>query len=282
MRANAWFNELKAEVVRLATTVFWQSADGVRSWYIQDDTINGRVEEHTAGANWKEVHYNGLRSELHNQDTAVWYENNQTTELVRMDKTPGGDVSVFSDLVVQPDGTASTLRVGESSLGTDRVALQFTAPVWHVELNGIRTGYHDPNNTLEYMSDGSTEIGRWARADGYLQIARVRSSAFNFYSNWQDFGGSWAGARWYESPDGTIHLEGLIRRINSVSPTTDPIILLPAGQRPPASRMFNCMTSTGAVARVDVGSNGQVIMVSGPAIPINGWITVSPISFRKA
>ena len=75
---------------------------------------------------------------------------------------------------------------------------------------------------------------------------------------WVDYGGSFQGARYRKTPDGTVHIEGLVK---SGSSGTN-IFNLPTGYRPAGTLLFPAQTNSG-LGRLDIQADGDVVHNSG-------------------
>lgn len=92
-----------------------------------------------------------------------------------------------------------------------------------------------------------------------------------FANSWVNFGTTDAPAAFWRDPMGWVHLRGLIKSgtIGNVAFT------LPPGFRPPLREVF-AVLSNGAIGRVDVQADGQVI----PAAGNNTYVSLAGIHFR--
>jgi len=102
---------------------------------------------------------------------------------------------------------------------------------------------------LSMASGGSIEAEGWT----------VVGSLGGF---WVDYGAGFQGARYRITPDGTVHIQGLIK--NGTPPTT--LFTLPAGYRPAKQLIFLTFAYGGAVGRLDVKANGDVYLASGSTV----------------
>jgi len=99
---------------------------------------------------------------------------------------------------------------------------------------------------------------------------------FPLANGWAWDGGTYQYPQYRRDAQGVVHLTGLA---NATSKTSNVIGVMPAGYRPAENRVFVTVSgsSAGTVARIDVGSNGNVTYFPGSA---TGWVTLSGISFR--
>lgn len=96
-------------------------------------------------------------------------------------------------------------------------------------------------------------------------------------SPWINYGGGFGGARYYKDATGRVTIEGLIQAAGG-SPTSGVVLFtLLAGYRPPDTLMF-CTYNGGGAGRIDVQSNGDVVMQSGNT----AFTSLSGISFIVA
>jgi len=90
--------------------------------------------------------------------------------------------------------------------------------------------------------------------------------------SWIGYGGGFGSPRYFKTPDGRVTIEGLMQAGSDGTVFT----LLP-GYRPPDRLMFGCWSGGGAY-RVDVDSNGDVILTGSNAV----FSSLSGISFFAA
>jgi hypothetical protein len=76
-----------------------------------------------------------------------------------------------------------------------------------------------------------------------------------FQNSWANFGGGWQEARFWKTPDGMVHIEGLVA--GGTVPTSV-VFTLPAGYRPGANLIFATDTNLETHARLDIESDGEV------------------------
>lgn len=92
-----------------------------------------------------------------------------------------------------------------------------------------------------------------------IQVGSTKWLTPTLTNSWVAFGAGWATPRYRRVGD-MAYVEGMIKDgTSSVACLT-----LPVGFRPPNIQVFSTMTSTGAV-RLDVGTNGQVVVYAGGA-----------------
>lgn len=96
-------------------------------------------------------------------------------------------------------------------------------------------------------------------------------------SPWINYGSGFGGCRYYKDATGLVTIEGLIQATTG-SPTTGVVLftLLP-GYRPPDTIMFSTWSGGGA-CRIDVQSNGDVVMQGGNTV----FTSLSGLQFYAA
>lgn len=92
---------------------------------------------------------------------------------------------------------------------------------------------------------------------------------------WAHYGTPFSGARYYKDPLGIVRLKGLVQSGTVAGDSTGNIFTLPAGYRPTEQRVIVTI-SNGAIARLDVLTDGSVRAVSGS----NVWFSLDGVSFR--
>jgi hypothetical protein len=95
-----------------------------------------------------------------------------------------------------------------------------------------------------------------------------------FQNSWVNFNGGYQEAGFWRDPFGWVHLRGLIK---SGSVNT-PAFTLPPGFRPLLTEIFPVL-SNGAIGRVDVVTDGTVVVVSPSS---NVYVSLSSIRFRTS
>lgn len=144
-------------------------------------------------------------------------------------------------------------------------------------INNVRVSFDSTAAFSQYEDDGSTGIGRWDRAQGYLYVNQMPTGTFSFATNWEDYGGSYATTTISKSSNGIVHLEGLVRRTSSTSTSGDTMFTLPTWARPQSRRIYECPSASGTI-RVDINTTGTVTALA--AVPANDWVSVSGLNFR--
>jgi hypothetical protein len=90
----------------------------------------------------------------------------------------------------------------------------------------------------------------------------------SFSNSWVNFGSIYQDARYRKLPDGTVHIQGLIK--NGSIGSSYSAFTLPVGYRPAAALVIPTITNTG-VGYFEVRSDGKVATVSGG----NGYFSIS-------
>lgn len=96
-----------------------------------------------------------------------------------------------------------------------------------------------------------------------------------FLNSWVNFGTTDAPAAFWRDPFGWIHLRGLIK--NGTIGSTNAAFTLPPGFRPPLREVFPVI-SNGAIGRVDIEPDGDVIIAAGN----NTYVSLAGIHFRTS
>lgn len=133
-----------------------------------------------------------------------------------------------------------------------------------------------PNLKVEDLQVDKTltirERVRVANEPAFRAIGKPGNPAFA--NSWVNFDSGWQVAGFSRDVFGWVHIRGLIKTgtVGSVAFT------LPPGYRPALSEPF-VVISNGAVGRVDVQADGQII----PQSPSNNtYVSLSGISFRTS
>lgn len=105
------------------------------------------------------------------------------------------------------------------------------------------------------------------------RIVIPRWIAPTFLNGWTNYGAGFQDAQYRKVGD-DVQVRGLIKDGTIGVSAFD----LPAGFRPPARLIFAVDTATNAHARVDVGTSGQVFIISGSAtyVSINLRFSTTP------
>ena len=108
-----------------------------------------------------------------------------------------------------------------------------------------------------------------ARQEGWKNVSYAPASGF--IPGWKRYHASWGNAGYFKDSLGIVHLRGLMAGgvLNRAAFT------LPAGYRPTTTNLFACQTHPNAIGRVDVLTNGQVIVRQGNPL----WVSLYGLSF---
>jgi competence protein ComGC len=83
-------------------------------------------------------------------------------------------------------------------------------------------------------------------------------------NSWNDYGSTFAGARFTKTSEGVVVLSGAIKRTSSVV-AGEALFQLPEGYRPNARQLYATITSSNAQSRVDIEADGMVRVQIGNA-----------------
>ena len=101
-----------------------------------------------------------------------------------------------------------------------------------------------------------------------------------FATNWEDNLGNFSPMKLVKFGP-LVFCQGLVKRSTGAPAfTTGLVATVPVGYRPTAgSMMYNQMTNTGVVARLDVTAAGAITVSGSPAVTINagGWVTLQMV-----
>lgn len=96
-----------------------------------------------------------------------------------------------------------------------------------------------------------------------------------FQNGWVNYDSTHNSAAFWKDSNGVVHLKGLVK--SGTISTTLPIFTLPAGYRP-AKKEIIVTISNGALGRVNVESDGDVVPETGN----NAWFSLDGVSFRAS
>ena len=114
--------------------------------------------------------------------------------------------------------------------------------------------------------------------------------AVSFNNGWRNYGGggNWAPCAHWKDVNGIVYLEGLMDKAGGNFVGGETVLTLPAGYAPLRDLIFGVpMEGGGGAPVVNIGTlnvhtDGRVsLRTGGAANPVN-WVSLSPISFRKA
>jgi len=95
-------------------------------------------------------------------------------------------------------------------------------------------------------------------SEDWHEVGTTGNAAFQ--NGWTNYGGNFATAAYRKTPDGTVHIKGLVK--NGTENTT--IFTLPAEYRPAKNRIFTARVSAANSVRLDVTSGGEVKLNGAP------------------
>lgn len=93
-------------------------------------------------------------------------------------------------------------------------------------------------------------------------------------NNWVQYSG-FQQVGYYKDAFGVVHIQGLIR--NGITTQGTQLFRLDSNYRPPSTILFICQAATSQYARVDVNSDGWVVLNSSG---VGSYLSLSGISFR--
>jgi hypothetical protein len=138
----------------------------------------------------------------------------------------------------------------------------------------IGIGTNNPSSRLDVAGDltvrGNITLSGTLNYNGsFTNESPVNLPMLN---GWINYGPGFTGATYYKDRTGIVHLEGLVK-----NGTSNIIGNLPAGYRPGGTQIFIAVNGYAAFARIDIGSDGNIIAVDPFT---NGYLSLSGISFR--
>lgn len=92
----------------------------------------------------------------------------------------------------------------------------------------------------------------------------------NLQNGWEFYGGEYNKLGYFKDSFGIVHLKGLVRKGSGI------IFTLPDGYRPVGRELHAVCTNPNALGRIDIRSNGNVMVVAGS----EGWISLDGLTFR--
>jgi competence protein ComGC len=93
-------------------------------------------------------------------------------------------------------------------------------------------------------------------------------------NSWNDYGSTFAGARFTKTSEGVVVLSGLIKRTGAAV-GGEALFQLPSGYRPSSRQLFTTITNANVQSRVDVESDGIVRIQAANA----GYLSLDGIKF---
>lgn len=159
-------------------------------------------------------------------------------------------------------------RTAGTSIGTLPAALR---PSQYMHVPSRSGGFHhmglDVTNSLVARGDGS---GAYSINTTFLPSTYTNWTDLTLQNSWVAYGGMYVPPQVTKTSDGVVHLRGLVRN----GTATGVITTLPEGFRP-NQRILTTIASADNYARLDIHTNGNVVMASGS----NTWASLSGISF---
>lgn len=118
--------------------------------------------------------------------------------------------------------------------------------------------------------------GGQTRSTTTATVADLRKGAWQtptLNAPWTNYGDVFALAG-YRRDAGRVQLRGLVKAGSGGTV----VFVLPAGFRPPAQQIYTAVSDSSVPARVDVRTNGEVL-VSQPAAGVLGWLSLDGVGF---
>jgi type II secretory pathway pseudopilin PulG len=143
----------------------------------------------------------------------------------------------------------------------------------HISTTGMdKFGLMGISAALSSVVAKSTTTAGWQSLQGmYYSAAQAGAwSNLTLLNGWARYPG-FAAPQYTKASDGIVSLRGLITA--GTAGTT--VAVLPPGDRPSATLIFD-VANSGHLARVDVGSNGNVVLLDGGD---NTWLALESINF---
>jgi hypothetical protein len=210
-----------------------------------------------------------------------------STEVVRADDSRLSDArppngSAGGDLSGSyPSPTVARLqgRSIATAAPTTGYALAWNGSLWAPQaLNTLAGGIGDAQHGSR--GGGALHAAATTSSAGFLSAADKSKldglslnntwTAVTFQNSWVNYGGVFETAAYTRNSLGEVRLRGMVRSgtVNTA------IFTLPSGFRPALQKVFVVM-SNGAIGRVDVRTNGEVVLLTGS----NAWVSLDGISF---
>jgi hypothetical protein len=126
------------------------------------------------------------------------------------------------------------------------------------------------DETVPIIQGGQT---RRSTAGAVADLRKGTWQAPALVAPWANYGDAFAAAA-YRKDGGRVQLRGLVK--GGVGGSV--VFALPAGFRPPAQQIYSVVTDASAPARVDVKTNGEVL-VSQPGTGAIVWLSLDCVAF---
>ncbi len=193
----------------------------------------------------------------------------------------GSTVEGPSSIVFAPKGAADGAGVVEAYNEDLIILSSSTAPD---ALDGFRIQLYGPNHSstpgdMVWYDKNNNTLFKWDESAGSFALSsplaftsdgeltpEAWTNVSSFSNSWVNYGGSFEVARYRKMPDGTVHIQGLVKS-GTVGAT---IFTLPTGYRPDKLLIFPAHTNSGH-GRMDISSTGEVRANSGG----NGFFSIN-------
>lgn len=140
------------------------------------------------------------------------------------------------------------------------------------------------SGTLAGVWDAIAKLQRSVLA---LQSGSAASSDVVFYNGWRNYAsgtGPYGGVEALRAPDGMVFIEGIVDKSGGNFVVGETMFTLPDGCLPRKNLAFTVIAngpSGDAFGRVDVRSDGSVVLIVGASSPV-GYVSLSGICYRAA
>jgi hypothetical protein len=129
------------------------------------------------------------------------------------------------------------------------------------------------------ITNNGLDVNGNVKVNGNLQANSISIPQENWIpppllNSWANYANTFNTAGYFKDSFGIVHLKGLVRS----GPANQPIFTLPNGYRPAQRELHAVSTNPNTIGRIDILTNGDVIMISGN----NEWISLDGITFRAA
>jgi phage minor structural protein len=177
----------------------------------------------------------------------------------------GGDVTSVYNFTVAGENYRYTTKITDGKITIQEEKQDPTTGAWvdygilTIEPNNIS------NSTGTVFFDSNIDI-----SGTIINEARINASLMN---GWLNYMGGYHYASYWKDKNGVVHITGVIKN-GSVGYAA---FTLPAGYRPTGREIFRCICAGDQTARIDVDTNGNVIIMS---CPNTGWLSLAGISFK--
>lgn len=202
---------------------------------------------------------------------------------------PGqAEAGIYADNDLRLEAFAGSLVVvpGGGSIefaydGSDRLETRYSG-THERYLAGVRHALDGAAQTVEYMNDGGTEIGRWDRVDGYLELARTETVDLSTYyaSGINNHSTTYGYGRGFKDANGIVTLQGLISNSGSSKGAGATLLTLPSALRPTRRQIFTTTHSntTNNVARIEVYPSG-IVTLPNNGLATGAWLSLAGLTY---